>query len=177
MFPCSFPLLKPKTKRRAKKFFRTCRAPELFTLNEFPVRTFSCKISEKSEFVLEFCAFFFCEKLLELQAKYSDKIHQAVKCLRKTSHDGSNFALKMPKLLQPFPKVSSCFFSRQKINEKRTKNKKEQSKSCVTFSGSKRCLFNRISGLKSPENVREFEETTNLYLPRTVEGISGSLKC
>ena len=93
-----------------------------------------------------------------------------------------NFALKLPKLLQLSPKVSLCSFQRKGKRKKNEKTKENKAKVAtrIRVPAVVHCLFScisSISGLKSGENVREFEETANLYLPQTLEGIAGSLKC
>ena len=108
MFPCSFRLLKLKTKRRARKVLKMYRAPELFTSTEFPSYFFFQNVRKACELVLEFCLSF-CEKLFELKAKYSDKIHQAVKCLHKTLHVGSKFCFKTAQGASNFSQSISVF--------------------------------------------------------------------
>ena len=90
-----------------------------------------------------------------------------------------NFALKLPKLFQPFPKVSLCFFQTKGKRKRNKKNKKKQSKRGERFSGfnSRELSLQRHFGPKKRENDKEFEGTANLFLPQTIKGIAGSLKC
>ena len=124
--------------------------------------------------------FSFCEKLFELQAKYSDKIHQAVECLHKTSHVGSKFRFKTAQVASTFSQPLLCLFETKRKRKKKEKNKKKQAKVWRRFrvyTTVVRCLFSRISSLKGRRNVRKFKETANLYLQQTVDGFADSLKC
>ena len=136
-------------------------------------------MSEKSVSLFSSSVFSFCEKLFELQAKYSDKIHKAVKCLHKTSHVGSKFRFKTAQVASTSSQTLLCLFEAKRKRKKKEKNKKKQGKVLKYFQVTTvvRCLFSRISSLKNGINVREFQETANLYLPQTFEGFAGSLKC
>ena len=82
-------------------------------------------MSEKSASLFWGFAFSFCEKIFELQAKYSDRIHQAVqavKCLHKTSHVGSKFHFKTAQVASSFSQSISVLFPDKKWAKERTKN-------------------------------------------------------
>ena len=127
MFPCSF-RLKVKTKRRAGKVLKMCRAPKLFTLTEFG---FSLSKFEKSLLVcFRILSFLFVKnsfsykqntatRKIQRQEKYSDKKNTTTKFTKRLSACiklrmlARNFALKMPKLLQPFPSISMFFLDKR----------------------------------------------------------------
>ena len=66
---------------------------------------------------------------IQRQEKHSDKIHQAVKCLHKTSHVDSKFRFKNAQVASTFSQSISMFFldnrwrkKKRKKNEKTKKN-------------------------------------------------------
>ena len=148
-----------------------------------------------SNFVFSFCEKFFqlkakysdkkntATRKKQRQEKYSDKIHQAVKCLHKTSHVGSKLRFKNAQVASALSKYLYVFFltksERKKKKKTRKTPKKTDAKSVKRFLAPTvvLSLFCRISSLKNGINVREFQETANLYLRQAVECLAGSLKC
>ena len=92
-------------------------------------------MSEKSVSLFLSSVFSFCEKLFELQEKYSDKIHKAVKCLHINFACRVEISLfKTAQVASTFSQTLLCLFETKRKRKKKEKKKKTR-KSVEIFSG------------------------------------------